>query len=528
MSRALLRLGLAAAIAVYVAEVPLAGASGGGELSDLTPSPTPGAGATPSAAADADTTPPAGAVVINAGSRWTNSAIVSVAVPAADNGSGLTLVRLSSRPQTSDGLLSYGYTAAYSSPKNWSLANTLYGGSRANGTRAIYAQWRDRAGNWSAVQADAIVLDTVPPAVRAPAQAFLASSRLGSRTIPVRVAWSGGDTTSGIWRYQLVQRVDGGAGVVVPLPATTTSAIIRDLQPGHSYQYAARAIDRAGNVSPWAWAPGFRLNAYQERNPAVAYQGMWSRQHDASAYGWYVESARAGGASTRISFTARDVAWVAPRSPSRGQARVYLDGRLAATVSLYASYGQPRRILFARSWPALSNHTLEIRAVGTAGHPRIDVDAFFLTGTARLPTVRTGCQPAASSARYSGPRTRREIALTFDDGPSPYTSTVLDILRRYGARATFYLVGSQVSGRASLVRRMLREGHYPGNHSRRHELKPGFSSIAYTSAAIRAASGFTPCTFRPPYGVFDARVVSNARALGMSTIVWDVDTRDWT
>ena len=449
---------------------------------------------------------------------------MTVAVPAVDNASGLSLVRLSNTPQASGGVLSYGYNTTYSTPTTWSLANATYGGSTANGARAVYAQWRDRAGNWSAVRADGIVLDTAPPSVRAPVQSFLANSTLTSRTVPVRLAWSGLDTTSGIWRYQLLQSLDGGAWTWIALPAPTASSIVRHLQPGHGYRYAVRAIDRAGNISGWAAGAAFRLNAYDETSRAIRYHGAWTRQYDASAYGSYVEYATTTGASARLTFTARNVAWVAPRSPSRGQARVYVDGSYAATVNLYATYGQPRRVVFTRSWTTLSTHTLEIRAVGTSGHPRVDVDAFVLTGTARF---LAGCQAAGASLRYSGARTGTEIALSFDDGPSGYTGPILDILRRHGARATFYLVGRHVSGRASLVRRMLREGHYVANHSWSHESKPSRSSMTYTNTAILSASGFKPCTFRPPFGAFDTRVVSDARVLGMNTILWDIDTRDW-
>ena len=308
-------------------------------------------------------------------------------MPARDSATGVTHVRLSNRSTTSGGLLSYGYTGLYGTPKNWSLSLSTYGGSTVNGIRGVYVQWRDGAGNWSSVRSDTIVLDTVAPSSRAPAQSFPGNWTLGTSAVPVALSWSGTDATSGIGRYQLMRQLDGGAWTNVPLATPTTRAVIQGLYPGHTYRFSVRAIDRAGNVGAWAAGPSFRLNGYQETSSAVSYGGTWTRQYDATAYGRYVRYARAAGARARITFTARNVAWVAPRSASRGQARVYVDGAYVGTVSLYSSYGQPRRIVFTRSWASLSTHTVEVRVVGTAGHPRVDVDAFVMTGTARFPAA---------------------------------------------------------------------------------------------------------------------------------------------
>jgi len=139
-----------------------------------------------------------------------------------------------------------------------------------------------------------------------------------------------------------------------------------------------------------------------------------------------------------------------------------------------------------------------------------------------------GCSVASPSVIRSGSSRGRRIALTFDDGPSPYTPRILRILDRAGAKATFYVVGSQVPGDTSVLRRVLAHGHELANHSLNHELTPSSASMRATSDRIRAATGFTPCTFRPPYGEYNSGTVAAARANGMSTVIWDVDPRDWT
>ena len=145
--------------------------------------------------------------------------------------------------------------------------------------------------------------------------------------------------------------------------------------------------------------------------------------------------------------------------------------------------------------------------------------------------VRSSAWVAASRVpSFTAPAHRADaaIALTFDDGPSPYTKRVLGILDRAGAKGTFFVVGSEVPGDTSELRRALAHGHELGNHSLNHELHPSSASLRATSDRIRAATGFTPCTFRPPYGDYNSGTVAAAQANGMSTVIWDVDPKDWS
>ena len=143
-----------------------------------------------------------------------------------------------------------------------------------------------------------------------------------------------------------------------------------------------------------------------------------------------------------------------------------------------------------------------------------------------------GCQGRAPwQARFASTH-RREIALTFDDGPWPDTPQFLDILEREHAPATFFMVGRQVPGHGALIERMLRDGDMVGNHSLTHaNLAGGGPKAAFeierTQANIRAASGFTPCLFRPPYGAVSGALVGESSARGLVATLWNDDTRDW-
>jgi len=138
--------------------------------------------------------------------------------------------------------------------------------------------------------------------------------------------------------------------------------------------------------------------------------------------------------------------------------------------------------------------------------------------------------PAAPPAANSG---NKVIALTFDDGPGPYTAQLLDILDQHGAKATFFLIGSKVSAQADVLRRMHARGHQLGNHSWSHPELPKLpvdqiaGEIDRTNDAIKQATGITPAILRPPYGAVNGAVLEQLRLRGMSSILWSVDTRDW-
>jgi peptidoglycan/xylan/chitin deacetylase (PgdA/CDA1 family) len=144
------------------------------------------------------------------------------------------------------------------------------------------------------------------------------------------------------------------------------------------------------------------------------------------------------------------------------------------------------------------------------------------------PIRPVGCADSGPSPVYNGPRNRKRVALTFDDGPSSYTPQVLSILHHHHIHGTFFEIGQEIPGRTSTVKSIIDSGNELGDHSLHHETDPGYDSIRTTQRLIKSASGFKPCLFRPPGGSFNSSVVSAARSLGMTTVIWDVDPRDWS
>jgi peptidoglycan/xylan/chitin deacetylase (PgdA/CDA1 family) len=134
---------------------------------------------------------------------------------------------------------------------------------------------------------------------------------------------------------------------------------------------------------------------------------------------------------------------------------------------------------------------------------------------------------------YHGDRSRRSIALTFDDGPTQGTLELLDVLERSGARATFFQCGTQVGRLPEVAREVQSRGHEIGNHSHTHARlylrSAAFirDEIARAQDAIATATGRTPVLFRAPYGVrwFGMRTVQ--RELGLMGVMWTALGRDW-
>jgi hypothetical protein len=311
-----------------------------------------------------DATSPAGTIKIAGGAAYTKTTAVTVATAAIDTGSGLSQVALSNNGTT-------WTTRTYAASQPWTLPAT-------NGTRTVYAKWKDKAGNWSAVKTDTIVLDTVAPTVTAPRRGLVAGTAISSGRITLRVPWSGTDATSGIARYDFAQSTDGGPWTTISTTLTSPT-IDRSLTPLHSYRFGVRAIDKAGNVGPWAIGSTFRLSRYSEFNSAIRYSGSWSTVSSAAYWGGAAKRSGTAGARATLTFTGRTVAWVARTGPNRGLATVYVNGTKVATLDLYSATYRNQRVVWARNWSTSATRTVTIRVAGTSGRPLVDVDAFVTT-----------------------------------------------------------------------------------------------------------------------------------------------------
>jgi peptidoglycan/xylan/chitin deacetylase (PgdA/CDA1 family) len=246
-----------------------------------------------------------------------------------------------------------------------------------------------------------------------------------------------------------------------------------------------------------------------------------------------------------------------PSGPPPGETRLCLGGRKAhrrvglvtvdstekplTRASLAARLERPRSDKLVLSIAAGPTHPSGLRpgryrwrvlaANGGCNVRRHCAGAWPRTGTSafRLRPVRAvGCTGGDAELVSAASTERKVVALTFDDGPSEYTDRYLDVLREKDVPATFFEIGQEMPGREATMRRILAEGDEIGDHTMNHVEYPGYGQIAGAAARIKAYTGFQPCLFRPPGGAQNSTVIATAGSLGLKTVTWDVDPRDWS
>lgn len=135
---------------------------------------------------------------------------------------------------------------------------------------------------------------------------------------------------------------------------------------------------------------------------------------------------------------------------------------------------------------------------------------------------------------WRGDASRKEVALTFDDGPHPpFTQRLLALLKQLNVRATFFLVGKKVDKAPEVVALIARDGHEVANHTYHHlnldkrTEAEAIEEIRLGNEAIKRACGKTPVVFRPPGGHHQDHVLRAAGSLGMTVILWTDDPADF-
>jgi peptidoglycan-N-acetylglucosamine deacetylase len=163
--------------------------------------------------------------------------------------------------------------------------------------------------------------------------------------------------------------------------------------------------------------------------------------------------------------------------------------------------------------------------------------AAAISATAAL---AAGYQSMSSTGQWYGktftglPRSSRQLALTFDDGPNdPHTHHLLEVLAKHNVHATFFLIGRYVKQRPAIAREISAAGHVIGNHTFTHPLlifkseKEIRRELLDCRSAIEDAVGAHSNLFRPPFGGRRPAVLRVARELGLEPIMWNITGYDW-
>lgn len=211
---------------------------------------------------------------------------------------------------------------------------------------------------------------------------------------------------------------------------------------------------------------------------------------------------------------------------------------LAATALASASFLEDGGVAFTMPAGVTAPELEEFGVEPTSEPVRVELDAATLEefGSDQLAAMQAQQGepfvglPAWTAAQDVNCEIVACVALTYDDGPGPYTAQLLDTLREHRSAATFYMLGDLVGGDPDVVRRMADEGHEVGSHTMSHPeltlipLDQAKAQVLDARNLIEEAAGKPAPTFRPPYGSVDDAIIE---AVDMPAILWHVDTNDW-
>jgi len=180
------------------------------------------------------------------------------------------------------------------------------------------------------------------------------------------------------------------------------------------------------------------------------------------------------------------------------------------------------------------HHTM----TSAGAHPEAHRATDTATSDTAADTAALDAKAVASVLAYTpfvkqGGERGRDIALTFDDGPGPYTPQVLNVLERFHVRATFFEIGEMLRYFSASTEREIRDGDVIGDHTETHPMMASLSrhdqreELTEQIARIELAGGQRPVLFRPPYGSFNATTVRELHSLHLLMVLWSVDTDDY-
>ena len=218
------------------------------------------------------------------------------------------------------------------------------------------------------------------------------------------------------------------------------------------------------------------------------------------------------------------------------------DGRMYKgfkTIDGYKYYFSPDTGRMAKGFTKIGDHTYYFLKSGKMMRSLNKIDGntyYFDPNNGRMQTgmlkigrnVRTFNKEGVLIRTVYGDK--KAICLTWDDGPSPNTRTIMKVLKDNGARGTFFVVGNRVSSYADTLRDNYNQGNQIGNHSWSHadfsriDADAVKQQVSDTNSAIKSVIGVKPKIIRTPYGIATSNAKEN---VGMPIILWSIDTLDW-
>ena len=214
--------------------------------------------------------------------------------------------------------------------------------------------------------------DNIDPVATAPTVHF-GTGRV-DESAPLLISWSATDVGTGVASYEVQLSIAGGAFTNVYTGAGTS--VTRFTGFGKTLVFRMRATDGEGNVSAWATSASRKLVAYQRNSTKLAYTGTWTKVTSAGSSGTGYSYTTTLGKRALLTFTGREVIFVAPKTTKSGYAKVYADGKLIARFNLRASSTQLGQIITSKTWASSGAHTMRVQ--NDQSGRRTNLDAFIV------------------------------------------------------------------------------------------------------------------------------------------------------
>jgi hypothetical protein len=199
--------------------------------------------------------------------------------------------------------------------------------------------------------------------------------------VPVTVSWEAGDWDAwpgDVDHYTLERSLTGGAWTPVPLPTPLATSLNTTMPSTGNVAYRVTACDTHSNCDTSATG-ALTARITQQSSALVKYVGGWTAYSKSALSGGSDKYGKTKGATASFTFTGRGIGYVGMKGTGRGSVKVYIDGKYKTTVSLYKTgAAQYRLLLWQQSFATSAKHTVKLVVVGTAGRPRVDLDAFVV------------------------------------------------------------------------------------------------------------------------------------------------------
>ncbi len=194
--------------------------------------------------------------------------------------------------------------------------------------------------------------DNIDPVVATPKVAF-GSGRVDD-TAPLKISWHATDLGSGVKTYKVQARI--GSGDWKTISNGKATHVTKDYPFKKDLTFRVKATDKVGNVSGWVQSATRRITRFKHTSGSVDYTGSWTKVVGAHKYAFTTGDEK----SARLSFSARSVLYVAPKTSASGFVKVYVDGNLIGRFKLHSGSSKYGVIIARASWATSGDHRIKI------------------------------------------------------------------------------------------------------------------------------------------------------------------------